>query len=65
MAVGGRWPRAIDAERLLGHEQPVESVGDEIDANRGDDQPRSINRFAPIERYDRERNGTQYGDPCP
>ena len=33
--------------------------------NRGDDQPRGIDRFAPVERDNRERNRAQYSDPCP
>ena len=65
MTKGGRRPRAIDAERPLGDEKAVEPVGYEVDANRGDDQPRGIDRFAPIERDDRERSRAQDSDPGP
>src|SRR5215470_14186992 len=65
MTNGGRRPRAIDAERPLGDEKAVEPVGYEVDANCGDDQPCGIDRFAPVERDNRERNRAQYSDPCP
>jgi len=55
MTIGRRWPRTVGTERL-GNEQPVEPIGNEINTNRGDDQPRGINRFPPIERNDRECN---------
>src|SRR5258708_326991 len=44
VAIGGRWPRALDAERPVGNKQ----IGYEINADYGDDEPRGINRFAPI-----------------
>ena len=65
MTNGGCRPRAIDAERPVCDEKAVEPVGYEVNANRGDDQPRGIDRFAPVERNDSERNRAQYGDPYP
>ena len=54
-----RLPRAIDPERPIGDEQPIKPIGDSIDANRGDNQPRGGDRFTAIERYDRKCYHTQ------
>ena len=58
MTSSRRLPRAIDPERPVGDEQPIKPIGDEIDANRGDDQPRGVDRFTSIERHDRKCHGT-------
>jgi hypothetical protein len=57
--------KQVNAERPVGDEKAVEPVGYEVNANRGDDQPRGIDRFAPGERNDSERNRAQYSDPYP
>jgi hypothetical protein len=49
---GGRRSRAIDPERPVGDKQPIKPIGDQIDANRGYDQPGGVNRFTSIERHD-------------
>ena len=65
MAVGRGRTLHIDAEHLVGDEQRVEPVGDEIDAHRGDDQPGGVDRLPTGECDDAERNRAQHGDGCP
>ena len=45
VAIGRRLPRRVDAEHLVGDEQRVEAVGDEVDADRRDDQPGGVDRI--------------------
>jgi hypothetical protein len=58
MANGRRRSRIIDPERPVGDEQSIKPIGDEIDANGGDYQPRGVDRFTSIERHDRKCHGT-------
>jgi hypothetical protein len=58
MARGRRLSRTIDSECPVGDEQSIKPIGDEIDANRGDDQPRGVDRFTSIERHDRKCHST-------
>jgi hypothetical protein len=54
VTICGRGPRRVDAERAVGDEQSIEAISQEINTHRGDDQPRGIDRFTPIERDDPE-----------
>ena len=60
----GRQPLRIDAEHLVGDEQRIEAVGDEVDAHRGDDEPGGVDRFAAGQRDDGERDRAEQVTPA-
>ena len=59
MTPSGRRSRAIDAEHAVGDPKPIKAVGDEIDADRSDNQPGGVDRLAPVERDNGERDGAE------
>ena len=63
MLVGRGLPLRVDAQHLFGDEQCVKSVGNEVDAHRGDDEPCRVDALAPAERDDPERKRTER-DQC-
>ena len=65
VAIRRRRPLRVDAEHLVGDEQRVEAVGDEVDAHRGDDEPGGVDRLAAGERDDAECDRAQQDDDTP
>jgi hypothetical protein len=65
MANGRRRAGGVDPERPVGDEQPIKSISDQIDADRGNDEPRGVDRFTSIERHDGECYGTQKSNRDP
>src|SRR5208282_5808872 len=63
--IGGRLPRRVDPQHLVGNEQRVEAVGDEVDAHRRDHEPRRVDRLAAGEGDDAERHRAQQDDSTP
>src|SRR3984893_10277514 len=60
-----RLPSGIYAQDFVGDKERVEPVSDEIDAQRGDHQPRGIDGLAPAQRDNPERHRAQGDDGGP
>ena len=65
VAIGGRHALRIDAERAFDDEERIETVGDEVDADRGGHEPGGVDRFAARERHDGEGHSAQESHPDP
>jgi hypothetical protein len=65
MTLCGCGARSVDAEGRVGDKQAIETIRDEIDANRGDNEPSGIDRFPPVKRNNCKRHGAQQSDRCP
>ena len=55
----------VQAEHPRGDEQAVVAVGDEVDADRGDDDPQRADRLSAGERHGGERERADDGDQEP
>ena len=53
------------AQHPSGDEQAVEAVGDQVGADRGGDQPDRVDRLAPAQRHDAQRDRAEHGDQQP
>ncbi|MNT71338.1 hypothetical protein D3C72_2098140 [compost metagenome] len=62
---GRRHATRVQAQHLVGDEQAVETVGDQIDADGGDDDPDRADRFAALQGDDAQGPGACQRKRCP
>jgi hypothetical protein len=65
VAVGRRLAGWIDAQDFAGYVESVETVRDEVDADRRNHQPSRVYRFAATQRNHTERNRAEKDDSSP
>ena len=62
---GRRHPRRIEPEHAAGDIEAVVTVGDQVYARRGDDQPHGVDRLAAMQRDRSECKSADHGDGQP
>ena len=65
MADGRRHARCINAQDVLGDIAAIKTIGDQVNADRGNDDPERVDLLSPVEGDIAQGKSSHNGEPCP